>query len=134
MKALKTSALLKPLSLFDLLKRPELSFPKIKKVYFNEEEDPEVYEAVEIKIKYEGYIKREQDFIKSIEEMENLLLKGMNYPSIRGLSSEEKEKLEFVKPRTLGQARRISGVNPSAIQALFVHLKTRDLKNKFLKN
>ena len=132
MKTLNTAPLAKPISLADLLRRPEISFADMKKFSIEEEKDPEIYEAVEIKIKYEGYIKRERELIKTLEEMENLLLKKIDYKRIRGLSSEAKEKLELVQPKTLGQARRISGVTPSSVQALFIHLKMKEQKEKFL--
>lgn len=127
-KQLKTSPLLKPLTFSEFIKRPEISLSQLQTFGFKKKEAFEVFEAVEIKIKYEGYIKREQVAIKNLEEMEGLSLHIRDYKNIRGLSLEEKEKLNIVKPRTLGQARRISGVNPSAIQALYVHLKLREQK------
>ena len=132
-KNLGSTPLLKPSSLFEFLKRPEISFNQMKQFDIEEQKDPEVFEAVEIKIKYEGYIAREKETIKNLKEMEDLLIKGMKYKDIKGLSSEEKEKLALVQPRTLGQARRISGVNPSAIQALYVHLKIKEQKDRYNK-
>ena len=84
--------------------------------------------ALEIKAKYEGYIKREMTFIAQNQKMENLKLLNINYDKVKGLSLEALEKLKQINPRTLAQATRVSGVTPSAIQALLIHLKTRKLK------
>jgi tRNA uridine 5-carboxymethylaminomethyl modification enzyme len=79
---------------------------------------------VEIDAKYSGYVSRQNELIQQAKQYENQLLpKELVYEKVRGLSREETEKLGFVRPRTLGQAQRISGVNPSAIQAIMVHLK-----------
>ncbi len=83
-----------------------------------------MHEAVEIDVKYSGYVKRQLELIAQSKRAEDLLLPvDLDYVSIKGLSNEEKDKLSQVKPRTLGQAQRISGVNPSAIQAIMVYLK-----------
>ena len=83
-----------------------------------------IYEPVEIKIKYEGYIQRQQELIDQSLQFENKSLpRDIDYNKVKGLSREEVEKLSQKRPFTLGQALRISGVNPSAAQALLVHLK-----------
>ena len=84
------------------------------------------WSAVEIKIKYEGYIKRQEHFIAQYRNMENIKLPGtLDYDQVKGLSLEALEKLKKIQPRTLAQAERISGLPPSAVQALLIHLKTR---------
>lgn len=122
---LNTPPLTKPLKLKDLLRRSEISCKSLRIFGLNYEEDEQVYEPVEIEIKYEGYIQRELERIDQAKKMEKVELpKEINYSKIRGLSAEEIEKLMEFKPRTLGQAQRISGVNPSAIQAILVNIKS----------
>ena len=84
------------------------------------------WEAVEIRCKYEGYIQRQNQFIAQNQKMENTSLPELDYDQVRGLSLEAVEKLKEVQPRTLAQASRISGMPPAAIQALLIHLKTKD--------
>ena len=72
------------------------------------------------------------ELINQSKKLEELLLpEELEYKSIRGLSNEEVEKLVRIKPRTLGQAQRISGVNPSAIQAIMIHLRGRNRLREF---
>ncbi|MGZ3796210.1 MAG: tRNA uridine-5-carboxymethylaminomethyl(34) synthesis enzyme MnmG, partial [Pseudobdellovibrionaceae bacterium] len=86
--------------------------------------DPNISEPVEIEVKYAGYVKRQMELIAQSKRLEELRLpETLLYEEVRGLSAEEVDKLSRIKPRTLGQARRISGVNPSAIQAIMIHLK-----------
>lgn len=121
---LGTTELLKPLSFEELLRRPEISCYSLQEFGFVVDSDPNVSEPVEIEVKYSGYVKRQLELIAQSKRLEELLLpEGLEYASIRGLSTEEKDKLTRVKPRTLGQAQRISGVNPSAIQAIMIYLK-----------
>jgi tRNA uridine 5-carboxymethylaminomethyl modification enzyme len=88
--------------------------------------DEDVHEPVEIHIKYSGYIRRQNEMIQQASRLEAMSLPhDLDYGMVRGLSREEVEKLNRVRPRSLGQAQRISGVNPSAIQAILVFLKGR---------
>jgi tRNA uridine 5-carboxymethylaminomethyl modification enzyme len=125
---MNTAVLQKPLSLADLLRRDKISCSDLK--VFGLELDPDVdlvVEPVEIEVRYEGYIHRQKELIRQARKLESLGLdENIPYEDIRGLSREEVEKLSLVKPRTLGQAARMSGVNPSAIQALMVYLKGRE--------
>jgi tRNA uridine 5-carboxymethylaminomethyl modification enzyme len=119
-----TPALLKSITFDELLRRPEIVSSHLETLGFEIDPDPNVSEPVEIEIKYAGYVKRQMDLIEQSKRLEELVLpEGLQYADIRGLSTEEKDKLLRVKPRTLGQAQRISGVNPSAIQAIMIHLK-----------
>jgi tRNA uridine 5-carboxymethylaminomethyl modification enzyme len=87
--------------------------------------DPEVMEQLEIELKYEGYIKRQQEMIDKMEKFEETQIPLMlDYSSIQSLSTEGREKLSRIKPRSIGQASRISGVSPSDISILLVYLKT----------
>jgi len=121
---LGTSELLKPITFEELLRRPEISCLALEEFGLRVDLDPNVAEPVEIEVKYSGYVKRQLELIAQSKRLEDLLLpETLVYREIRGLSSEEVDKLSRVKPRTLGQAQRISGVNPSAIQAIMIYLK-----------
>jgi tRNA uridine 5-carboxymethylaminomethyl modification enzyme len=85
--------------------------------------EPEFLEQAEIKIKYEGYIQREEEMAAKLHRLEDVrLLPDLDYRNLGSLSSEAREKLSKMKPRTLGQASRISGVSPSDISVLMVYL------------
>jgi len=85
--------------------------------------DQEVLEIVEIGIKYEGYIKKEEEMVSKHTRLEEMALhESFDYRSIKGLSIEARDKLSNMKPRTIGQASRISGVNPADVSVLLVHL------------
>lgn len=118
--------LMKPLTFAEFLRRPEVSFDTLKAVGFVISESAEVTDAVEIEVKYSGYIKKQNEIILQTKKQEACLLPHeLDFSSVKGLSNEEIDKLNRVRPRTLGQAERISGVNPSALQAIMVHLKGR---------
>jgi tRNA uridine 5-carboxymethylaminomethyl modification enzyme len=124
LREMGSTVLLKSISFNELLRRSEISSLALKKFGFCVDEDPVVYEPVEIEVKYAGYVKRQVELIEQTKKLEDLVLpKNLNYNDIFGLSKEESEKLSRILPRTLGQAQRISGVNPSAIQAIMVFLK-----------
>jgi len=89
----------------------------------NECSDKEIVEETEIKIKYESYIGKEQDLVDKLSNLENLALsETFDYAGLTSLSHESREKLNKFKPRTIGQASRISGVSPADISALIVYL------------
>jgi len=121
-----SAPLLKPASFEVLLRRPEISWATLEALGGPNfaVTDVDVFEGVEIDVKYSGYIKRQLDMIRQSVKMESLALpRSLNYGEVQGLSAEEREKLVEKKPETLGVASRISGVNPSAIQAILVYLK-----------
>ena len=122
--SLGSSPLQKPAKFSEFLRRPEISFNSIEQLGFSFERDADVLDAVEIEIKYSGYIRKQNDFIEQTRRFEQAQLPAnIDYRLIKGLSSEEVDKLSRIRPRTLGQAQRISGVNPSALQAIMVYLK-----------
>jgi len=122
--SLGTSVLLKPVTFEELLRRPEVTSLNLQDFGFEMDLDPNVSEPVEIEVKYSGYVKRQMELIEQSKRLEELRLPhDLSYKEIRGLSNEEVDKLSRVLPRTLGQAQRISGVNPSAIQAIMIYLK-----------
>jgi tRNA uridine 5-carboxymethylaminomethyl modification enzyme len=117
-------------SLFDLLRRPEVSYASLMTLPGARAEDSAVAEQVEIMAKYQGYIERQQDEIARQEGYETTQLPvDMDYSLVHGLSIEVRQKLSQHQPQTLGQAARISGVTPAALSLLLVHLK-RGLKQK----
>ncbi|MEN0057834.1 MAG: tRNA uridine-5-carboxymethylaminomethyl(34) synthesis enzyme MnmG [Bdellovibrio sp.] len=124
LRTFPTPELTKSLTFEELLRRPEISCSHLERLQFTVESDPNVYEPVEIEVKYSGYVKRQMELIEQSKRLEEMLLpEQLEYSEIRGLSNEECDKLRRIRPRTLGQAQRISGVNPSAIQAIMIHLK-----------
>jgi len=85
--------------------------------------DTECIEMAEINMKYDGYIRKEEEMVSRMSRLEDLGLQAdMDYASIRGLSIEARQKLASTRPRTIGQASRISGVNPADVSVLLVHL------------
>ncbi len=122
---LGSGPLKKDISLQELLKRPEIHFehlsvfdPDLKSVL------KEVWEQVEIQVKYEGYIKRQMDQIERFQKLEEVdFPKDFDFSSVIGLSKEVMEKLKRIRPYSLGQASRISGVTPAALSILMVNLK-----------
>ena len=111
----------------ELLKRPRLTYkgiaqymPELKDVHI----DDDSILALETRIKYEGYIKKEADDAKSMLKLESIVIpEGLDYANIHGLALEAREKLAAVAPRTIGQASRISGINPSDITILALTLR-----------
>lgn len=121
LNSLGTPAILKKTYYSDLLRRSEIQFRDLVELTPDLDEVSDVYEPVEIEIKYFGYIQRQNQFIEQTKKLENQLIpENIDYKQVYGLSREEMEKLSHVRPRTIAQAQRISGVNPSAIQALLI--------------
>ncbi|MCM2352733.1 MAG: tRNA uridine-5-carboxymethylaminomethyl(34) synthesis enzyme MnmG [Pseudobdellovibrio sp.] len=120
--------LVKPVTMEEFLRRPEIGFPQLEKLDFQFSPNEVVTEAVEIEVKYSGYVKKQYEIIEQSKKLEMLEIpQELVFSSVKGLSNEEVDKLNKVKPRTLGQAQRISGVNPSAIQAIMIYLKGHKL-------
>lgn len=113
------------ISLYNLIKRPELNLLDTLKAFETYINIPiEVLEEVEIISKYEGYIKKQMQQIESFRKLENRSLKNIeDYKDIKGLSNEAIQKLNQMKPDSVGQASRISGVSPSDINVLLIHLE-----------
>ncbi|WP_456296480.1 tRNA uridine-5-carboxymethylaminomethyl(34) synthesis enzyme MnmG [Vibrio sp. AK197] len=117
----------------DLLKRPEMNYQQLVELesFAPALSDEQAAEQVEIQIKYEGYIKRQQDEIeKSLRHEHTKLPFELDYRDVKGLSNEVVLKLNEAKPETLGIASRISGVTPAAISILLVHLKKHGMLKK----
>jgi tRNA uridine 5-carboxymethylaminomethyl modification enzyme len=111
----------------DLLKRPDINYSMIKAWDDHPIEDEEVIEQVDIEIQYEGYIERSFREIKQFEEMENFLIPSeVDYSMVENLATEAKQKLERIKPSSVGQASRIPGINPADIANIIFFLRHRN--------
>jgi len=124
----KSSVLKQRRKVHGVLIRPHISIKELQEVLpevkeFLQAYPEEVVEVAEINMKYEGYIRKEQDMVDKMNRLESVKLKeDFDYQSISSLSSEAREKLTQLKPHTIGQASRISGVSPSDISVLLVHM------------
>ena len=111
----------------ELLKRTELTYDALKEI---DENRPELSiaekEEVEIQIKYEGYIKMEEEQVEKFKKLENKKLsEDIDYSEIKGLRIEAMQKLNKIKPTSIGQASRISGVSPADINVLLIYLQIK---------
>jgi tRNA uridine 5-carboxymethylaminomethyl modification enzyme len=120
---LGTAPLRKPTTLLELLRRPEVSYDTLRSV-FGGDDDRDVAERIEIRVKYEGYVARQTEEAERLRTLEEMVLPpSLDYERLGGLSREVKEKLGRVRPRSIGQASRIAGVTPAAVSILMVHLR-----------
>ena len=123
LKSLSTTLLKDGISLYDLLKRPEVPVSSLTQ-FLNNKYDELVLEQVDINAKYEGYIKKELNEALKLQSYEGKKIPNdIDYNKMHNLASEAKQKLSEVRPTTLGQAMRISGVNPADISILMMYLK-----------
>ncbi len=122
------------ISFYELLRRPELRYAHLdtlaRALYHHlvhpEPLPPDMAELFEVEVKYEGYISRQEQQVERAKRLEAIEIpEDMDYAAVRALSYEGREKLERVRPRTLGQAGRIPGLRPGDIQALYIHLELR---------
>ncbi len=127
LKKLGTDPIKEDTPLSQILKRPEVKYRDLVKIDEDERKiSSEVAQGVEIALKYEGYIKRELEQIGRFKRLEEKRIPlDFNYSKLEGLRIESKEKLNNIRPISIGQASRISGVNPSDISLLLVYLKRR---------
>jgi len=128
LEKLGTSYMGKSISMYQLLKRPEVNINDILRYLYKEGNgfSKKVLNQVEIEIKYEGYINRQLNEIKKLVNLERYYLpEDVDYFKIRGLTYEAQEKLSMVKPNTVGQASRIAGISPADISILMICLKEK---------
>ncbi len=125
LEELGSSRISQSATLAQLLARPELDYHALESLYPDlDEPAPDVSRQVEIQIKYEGYIRRQQAQVDKFRKMEKVRLpESLDYKKVAGLSAEVYEKLSRMRPLSLGQASRISGITPAAIAAIEIHLK-----------
>lgn len=114
-------------TLAELIRRPELSYEKIAPIDKHREELPyDVKEQVDINIKYDGYIKRQMRQVEQFKKLENKRIpENINYDEIQSLRLEAKQKLNQIRPSSIGQASRISGVSPADVSVLLVYLSSK---------
>ena len=124
-----TSPLKTGYSLYDLIKRPELNYEDLEILDQDRPYLPKFQQIqVQTEIKYQGYIKKQMADIGKFKKLENKKLShDIDYDEIKGLKKESAEKLNKIKPDSIGQASRISGVSPADINVLLIRLKTGDL-------
>ena len=123
LESINSSIIKDGLTLYDLLKRTEINIANIKH-FIKIDYEEEIEEIVETTIKYEGYINKAIKEAEKMNELENKKIpENIDYKKIKNLASEAKQKLEQVRPTSLAQALRISGVNPSDISVIMVYLK-----------
>ena len=118
------------MKLADLLRRPELTYDALAPIDPSRPNLPRaVWIAAEIRVKYDGYIRREEAEVKKLSRLEEKLLPpDLDYEHIGGLRLEARQKLSKIRPRSLGQAMRISGVSPADISVLMIRLADTDHK------
>lgn len=111
-------------SFYELLRRPDVDYAKLQRVFDLPELEDEVRQQVEISITYEGYIKKQLEQVEHMEKLEEKLLpEDIDYAQVPSLRDEGREKLAQIRPRSVGQASRISGVSPADISVLLVWLE-----------
>ncbi|ACA45135.1 tRNA uridine-5-carboxymethylaminomethyl(34) synthesis enzyme MnmG [Clostridium botulinum] len=126
-----STELKKPISLYELIKRPELDYFKVeplddKRPSLSDDEK----EEINIIAKYEGYINKQLEQVEQFKKYEDRLIpKSINYLDIKGLRLEAIQKLEKIKPINIGQASRISGVSPADISVLLIYMERKDREN-----
>lgn len=113
------------MKLSELIKRPELDYYKLAPIDKERPKLPkEVTEQVNIQVKYEGYIRQQLNQVEQFKKLENRLLpEDIDYKKLSNLRIEAKQKLDAIRPRSIGQAARITGVSPADITALLIHLE-----------
>ncbi len=110
---------------FDILKRPNIELKDVKKYLKIKSEDIGVEREIEIQVKYEGFLKRELNWLKEMKNLDKIKIPKIDYSTIPSLSTEIVEKLREFKPASLGQALRISGVTPAAIFNVYTFIKKK---------
>jgi len=124
---LGSNGIKKPYSLKEILRRPEISYKDLSKIYPDLDRNmvsKNIASILELEIKYEGYIKRQLDHIEKFKRLEHMIIpEQFCYEDIPGLTREVVQKLSKIKPNSLGQAGRVSGITPAAISILMVYIK-----------
>jgi tRNA uridine 5-carboxymethylaminomethyl modification enzyme len=128
LEALNTSTITEKTTLSQLLKRPQISITSLMTLNTNikntlEQYSSEVLQQAEVNIKYDSYITREQELVEKLGSLENYKIRpDFNYDLVKALSSESREKLKKIRPETVGQASRISGVSPADVSVLTIYM------------
>lgn len=128
LESIDSSPLKQKVKAKSILSRPNIGMEDVRRELkeidtFLSQYDDETVTISEVSMKYEGYIRKEQEMVDKMDRLESLkLAEGFDYKAIKSLSIEAREKLNTIRPRTIGQASRISGVSPSDISVLLVHI------------
>ena len=123
-----SKALSQQVKLHSVLMRPNISLVDMRKELPEldtalNKYTAEVINLAEVGLKYEGYIRKEQEMVDKMNRLEEVIIKSsFDYDKLQSLSAEAREKLNKIQPRTIGQASRISGVSPSDVSVLLVHM------------
>ncbi len=127
LKTYESTPLTSGTTLAELIRRPELSYEKLAPIDKNRKNLPgDVAQQVDINIKYDGYIKRQMRQVEQFKKLENKKIpEDINYDEIKSLRIEAKQKLNQIRPASIGQASRISGVSPADVSVLLVYLGSR---------
>ncbi len=124
---LNTNKLNHGIKLYDFIKRPNIEFKYLKDIIDLPIYNEEVFEIVQIEIKYEGYLNKVKQEIEKFSKNENKNIpEGIDYNFVDNLALEAREKFNKIKPETIGQASRISGINPADISILIMYLKRKE--------
>ncbi len=126
----KDSADLKDrISLWELLRRPEIRIKDYTEMGWLNQEDEDILEQLEIQAKYEGYIKKQEEQVRRFEKMEGKLIPAdIDYDEVFGLSNEARHKFKQIKPESIGQASRVFGISPADINVLLIYLEKKRRK------
>lgn len=132
LSSMNTSSLKKSTTLKELLRRPEISYGDLHELDSSTGDvSDDVSRQVEIQVKYEGYLKRQEADVEKFKRLEEIRIPSdFDYRSLPGLSLEVQEKLSNFRPASLGQASRISGITPAAISMLMVYLKRQTIDQR----
>lgn len=126
LEKLNTAQIKSVTTLYDLLKRPELTYKSLSQIFDLPSLSNEAQEQVDITVRYDGYIKKQKEQVERTEKLENKILPvDINYDDITSLRDEAREKLSAIRPHSVGQAGRISGVSPADVSVLLVYLEAK---------
>ena len=124
-----SAALKDRISLWELLRRPEIGIGDYIEKGWLDEQDEDILEQLEIQSKYEGYIKKQEEQVRRFEKMESKLIPAdIDYEEIFGLSNEARHKFKQIRPESIGQASRVFGINPADINILLIFLEKKRRK------
>ena len=124
LESLGTAPIRTGIHAYDLVKRNELSYAVVADAFGLKRYTPDVEEAVDISITYEGYIKKQMEQVDKVRKLEEKILpKEWDYTQIKGISLEAQQKLNKIRPHSIGQASRISGVSPADVSVLLIQLE-----------
>jgi len=128
LESINSATLKQKVKLHSVLMRPNVYLEELRPLIPDLEQELTKYDAetvnlAEVGLKYEGYIRREQEMVDKVNRLEEVIIKNdFDYNALQSLSAEAREKLNKILPRTIGQASRISGVSPSDVSVLLVHM------------